>query len=65
MTGPDVFPLPLVDDCLDTLTCSMWFSKLDANSAYWNVGIKEEDRTKAVITKYGSFEHTKNGILPL
>ncbi|XP_053400393.1 uncharacterized protein LOC128557241 [Mercenaria mercenaria] len=54
----DVFPLPLVDDCLDTLSGSVWFSKLDANSAYWQVPIREEDRKKtAFITKYGLFEH--------
>ena len=29
-----IFPLPLVDDCLDTLAGNAWFSKLDANSAY-------------------------------
>ena len=39
VTVKDVFPLPLVDDCLDTLTGSVWFSKLDANSAYWQINI--------------------------
>lgn len=34
VTVKDVFPLPLIDDCLDTLSGSIWFSKLDANSAY-------------------------------
>ena len=58
----DVFPLPLVDDCLDTLAGSVWFSKLDANSAYWQVKIKDGDRKKtAFITKYGLFEHVKMG----
>ena len=56
----DVYPLPLVEDCLDTLTGSQWFSKLDANCAYWQIGIREEDRKKtAFITKYGLFEHVK------
>ena len=60
MTVKDVFPLPLVDDCLDTLAGSVWFTKLDANSAYWQVNNKEEDRSKtAFITKYGLFEHVK------
>ncbi|XP_053400391.1 uncharacterized protein LOC128557239 [Mercenaria mercenaria] len=58
----DVFPLPLVDDCLDTLAESCWFSKLDANSAYWQVKIKEEDRHKtAFVTKYGLYAHVKMG----
>ena len=34
VTVKDVFPLPLVDDCLDTIAGNVWFSKLDANSAY-------------------------------
>jgi predicted aspartyl protease len=62
VTIKDTFPLPLVDDCLDTLAGNSWFSKLDANSAYWQVRIKEEDRHKtAFVTKYGLFEHVKMG----
>ncbi|XP_048246357.1 uncharacterized protein LOC125377354 [Haliotis rufescens] len=58
----DVFPLPLIDECLDTLADSQWFSKLDANSAYWQIKIKEEDRKKtAFVTKYGLFEHVRMG----
>ena len=40
----DVFPLPLVDDCLNTLAGNIWFTKLDVISAYWQVSIKAEDR---------------------
>jgi hypothetical protein len=62
VTVKDVFPLPLVDDCLDNLASSVWFSKLDANSAYWQIWIKEEDRKMtAFITKYGLFEHVRKG----
>lgn len=61
-TMKDVFPLPLVDDCLDTLSGSVWFSKLDANSAYWQVSIREADRKKtAFVTRYGLFEHVRMG----
>ena len=57
LTIKDVFPLPLVDECLDTLAGNVWYSKLDANSAYWQVKIKPEDCSKtAIITKYGLFE---------
>ena len=57
LTTKDGFPLPLVDECLDTLAGNVWYSKLDANSAYWQVKIKPEDRSKtASITKYGLFE---------
>jgi hypothetical protein len=52
-TIKDVFPLPLVDECLDTLAGNVWYSKLDANSAYWQVKIKPEDCSKtAFITKW-------------
>ena len=62
VTVKDVFPLPLGDDYVDTLAGSVWFSKLDAKSAYWQVKIKEEDCKKtAFITKYGLFEHVKMG----
>ena len=46
VTDKDTFPLPLVEDFLDTLAGNIRFSKLDANSAYWQVKVKEEDRTK-------------------
>jgi hypothetical protein len=44
VTVKDTFPLPLIDDCLDTLAGNIWFSKLDANSAYWQVLVSPEDR---------------------
>ena len=34
VTRKDVFPLPLIEDCMDALEGNCWFSKLDANSAY-------------------------------
>ena len=53
-TIKDVFPLPLVDDCTDTLAGNIYFSKLDANSAYWQIKIAPEDQKKtAFMTKYG------------
>jgi len=62
VTVKDTFPLPLVEDCMDTLSGNIWFSKLDANSAYWQVKVKKEDRKKtAFITKYGLFEHVRMG----
>jgi len=62
VTVKDVFPLPLIDDCLDTLSGNVWFSKLDANSAYWQVRIDPDDRKKTAFqTKYGLYEHVKMG----
>nr|XP_045590082.1 uncharacterized protein LOC123752056 [Procambarus clarkii] len=56
----DVYPLPLVDELLDTLAGIECFSKFDANSAYYQINVAEEDRKKtAFITKYGLFEFKK------
>ena len=62
VTIKDTFPLPIIEDCLDTLAGNVWFSKLDANSAYWQVLVNPEDRKKtAFLTKYGLFEHVRMG----
>ena len=62
VTIKDTFPLPIIEDCLDTLSGNIWFSKLDANSAYWQVLVNPEDRKKtAFLTKYGLFEHVRMG----
>lgn len=62
VTVKDFFPLPLVEHYLDTLSGSTWFSKLDANNAYWQVKVEESDRMKsAFLAKYGLFEHVRVG----
>ena len=54
------YPLPLIEECLDTLAGNRWFSKLDANAAYWQIKIHPEDRRKtAFISKYGRSEFTR------
>lgn len=58
-----MFPLPLVDECLDMLTGNVWFSKFDANWAYLQVKVKDSDKEKtAFITKYGSFQIQQNSV---
>ena len=47
---------------MDTLAGNAWFSKLDANSAYYQVKIKAGDRKKtAFTTKYGLYEFVRMG----
>jgi hypothetical protein len=45
----DVFPLPLVEECIDALAGNMWFPKLDATWGYWQIKIKEEDKLHSSI----------------
>ena len=62
VTRKDVFPLPLIEECIDTLSGTRYFSTLDMASGYWQINLAEEDRHKtAFITKYGLFEHTRMG----
>ena len=46
ITRKDAYPLPRMDDTLDTLTGSKWFSTLDLISGYWQVEIEKKDREK-------------------
>lgn len=57
VTRKDAYPLPRVDDTLDTLSGSKWFSTLDLLSGYWQVEVSPEDREKtAFCTHEGLFE---------
>lgn len=60
VTVKDVFPLLSVEECFDTLQGNIWFSKLDANSAYiGRSGCPTRTIRKRPITKYGLFEFVR------
>ena len=57
LTKKDAYPLPRVDDTLETLSGSKWFSTLDLLSGYWQVEVEECDRDKtAFVMKEGLYE---------
>ena len=57
VTRKDAYPLPRVDDTLDTLSGSKWFTTLDLISGYWQVEVCDGDIDKtAFCTTEGLFE---------
>ena len=57
VTRKDGYPLPRIDDTLDTLYGSRWFSTLDLASGYWQVELAKEDQHKtAFCTPNGLYE---------
>ncbi|GBN71776.1 Retrovirus-related Pol polyprotein from transposon 297, partial [Araneus ventricosus] len=50
ITIKDSYPLPRIDDTLDALNGSQWFSTLDFKSGYWQVEIQLEDKEKTTFT---------------
>ena len=57
VTKKDEYPLPRIEDMLDTLGGAAYFTSLDLASGYWQVEMKPEDREKtAFITQFGTFQ---------
>ncbi|GBN25305.1 Retrovirus-related Pol polyprotein from transposon 297 [Araneus ventricosus] len=50
ITKKDSYPLPRIDDTLDALNGSQWFTTLDLKSGYWQVEVRPEDRKKTDFT---------------
>ena len=46
VTRKDAYPLPRVDEALDTLAGSCWFTTLDLISGYWQVELHPDDEQK-------------------
>ena len=60
LTHGDSHPLPRVEDCLDALSGSAWFSVLDLQSGYWQQEVRESDKQKtAFSTHTGLWEFSR------
>ena len=49
-TRPDAYPMSRVDQLLDDLGGSTWFTTLDARSAYWTIEVAPADRPKTAFS---------------
>ena len=57
ITKPNMYPLPRIDNILDSFNGSDWFTTLDLASGYWQVAMDEADVEKtAFITPFGLYE---------
>ena len=52
VTRMDTFPLPQVDDFLDLLANTTYFSTLDLASGYWQVGIEPHSQPKTAFCSH-------------
>ncbi|UYV71900.1 hypothetical protein LAZ67_9000991, partial [Cordylochernes scorpioides] len=57
VTKKDVYPLPRIDDTLDSLKGAKFYSSMDLRSGYWQIEVDGADREKtAFITPDGLYE---------
>jgi Reverse transcriptase (RNA-dependent DNA polymerase) len=56
ITVPDTYPLPRMDECIDSLGDAVVFTNLDCNSGYWKIPVHPGDRGKTTFTShYGTY----------
>ena len=57
VTKRDSYPMPRMDECIDSLGSANIFSTLDCNSGYWQLPIAERDQGKTTFTCHaGSYK---------
>ena len=60
VTKKDVYPLPRIDDILDTLAQAKYFTTLDLSAGYWQVELDKDSQAKTAFTTHcGLFEFTR------
>jgi len=60
MTNKDSYPLPRMDECIDSLGEATIFSTLDCNAGYRQVAIPPEDREKtASVCHEGAYQYKR------
>lgn len=57
ITKKDAYPLPRIDETLETLGGAHWFTTLDLKAGYWQIAVAKEDQDKtAFTTRQGLFK---------
>ena len=57
VTKRDSYPMPRMDECIDSLGNATLFTTLDCNSGYWQLPIAKEDQDKTTFTCHaGSYK---------
>ncbi|KAJ0391766.1 hypothetical protein P43SY_010693 [Pythium insidiosum] len=60
ITVKDVYPLPRIDETLESLGGACRFTTLDLLAGYWQIAVAEQDRDKtAFVTRQGLFRFTR------
>lgn len=60
MSLKDSYPLPRMDECIDSLGDAKFFTALDCNWGFWQIPIREGDRDKTTFTCHsGTFRFKK------
>ena len=59
ITRKDSYPLPRIDDSLDTLGKAQYFSTLDLASGYWQIGLTEDAKEKSAFCTPGGLYQFK------
>ena len=52
ITTRDSYPLPRMDECIDSLGDATVFSTLDCNAGYWQIPVDPADRPKTTFTSH-------------
>jgi len=65
VTYQDKYPIPNMNDCLQSLSNGQWLSSIDLSNSFYQVQIREEyrDKTHLLLVKVISLEMSGNGLL--
>lgn len=60
VTKTDVYPMPLIDELVQSTKKNCFMSTLDMRSGFWQVSVREQDRDKtAFLTPFGSYRFNR------